>query len=587
MTLEEILINRHKDDEQLGVIFSRENKLMVEAPAGCGKTKTIISLISYLLGSGQIQFPKRILALSFSVNAATKIKLDILLQLPEILEVNREVVDKYIKQVVATNYHGLARMILKKYGYLIDSNLKNIDKMHNIDCSERELVPYIKNEDKMRFLLEYSSAVNNADWKYLRDNMEQYNSIICMELIKNNAITYDAILTMAIKLLYQYPAIMKFYKSYFSCVIIDEYQDTNYLGYSLIYNFINEDTRLIIMGDPLQKIYGFIGALPNIMDGTRKVLNMATKLISKNYRYAGNPQMLALDRMIRANASYPQININDTECVQPLYIFEDQEEEATWICQKVSEIIGENKDVTIAILCNTRGNNINAIIGKLDEMGIRFFYGLFRDTEEIYIDFHRYCLDEFNSIFTSKKVTASNLKQFESHIALHYCKTREIESLLKLLSSFFNIVLSDYFFLSDDEKKNIIRETFDSLSLRQNMKIASERLVVSTIHGAKGLEWDYVFMPDMEQFVNPGFFSCSACINGNFNTITEQKCIIKMSKDFEQEFLNMLSVFYVGSTRAKKQVIYSSSKKRLGTRREEYTYVSCFLNLPGIKLNIM
>ena len=588
MTLEEILIARHNDIDQIDVIFSREQKVMVEAPAGCGKTKTIISLISYLLGSGQIQYPKRILALSFSVNAATKIKLDILLQLPEIIDAKMVIVDKYIKQVVATNYHGLARMVLRKYGYLLNPLLRNIDKMHSIDgSSEQEIIPYIKNEAKMQFLLAFARAINDANCKYIKNNIETFNSIICSDLIPNNAITYDAILTLAIKLFADHSPIIEFYKKYFACIIIDEYQDTNYLGYLLINHFIDANTRLIVMGDPLQKIYGFIGALPKIMQATQKMFDMKSRVLSKNYRYSDCPDMLALDKVIRNNASYPEIKEIDEKCSIPLNVFNNQEEEAEWICEKITGILNDNKDLTIAVLCNTRGNNINKIIQKLDEKGINFFYGLFKDTEELYINFHKMCLDLFNYTFNTKKITPPSLKAFEKQIADHNIKTREVESLLKLLSSFFQTVLTEYLFLSEEERKNIIRETFDSLSLRQNMKITNKKIVVSTIHGAKGLEWDYVFMSDMEQFVNPGFFSCSACIKGKFNKIIGDSCNVKFSKDFERQFLDMLSIFYVGSTRAKKQVIYTSSRKRIGRQDlDEKTYISCFLNLPGIELAI-
>jgi len=80
-----IRASHNKDTAQLRVVFTNKNKTIVEAPAGCGKTKTMISRIAYLLATQRVPFPKRILALTFSVNAAYKIKKDVAENLPELL----------------------------------------------------------------------------------------------------------------------------------------------------------------------------------------------------------------------------------------------------------------------------------------------------------------------------------------------------------------------------------------------------------------------------------------------------------------------------------------------------------------------
>ena len=65
---------QHEGDErQLEVIFSDSPRIIVEAPAGYGKTTTMISRIAYLFATGRIPNPKRILGLTFSVNAALKV----------------------------------------------------------------------------------------------------------------------------------------------------------------------------------------------------------------------------------------------------------------------------------------------------------------------------------------------------------------------------------------------------------------------------------------------------------------------------------------------------------------------------------
>jgi DNA helicase-2/ATP-dependent DNA helicase PcrA len=67
-------LNGKSQEKQLDVIFSAADKILVEAPAGYGKTNTMVSKIAYMLATQQIPNPKKILALTFSVNAAYKIK---------------------------------------------------------------------------------------------------------------------------------------------------------------------------------------------------------------------------------------------------------------------------------------------------------------------------------------------------------------------------------------------------------------------------------------------------------------------------------------------------------------------------------
>lgn len=138
--IEKIKDIHNNDEKQLEVIFSDANKLIVEAPAGCGKTKTIISKIAYILASNELPNPKKILALTFSVNAAYKMKKDVTEELPKIIDVDKMHPLKVNDKVYISNYHGFARHILKLYGYLIHENLKNIDILDSVDDSNMEKI---------------------------------------------------------------------------------------------------------------------------------------------------------------------------------------------------------------------------------------------------------------------------------------------------------------------------------------------------------------------------------------------------------------------------------------------------------------
>jgi len=84
--------------------------------------------------------------------------------------------------------------------------------------------------------------------------------------------------------------------------------------------------------------------------------------------------------------------------------------------------------------------------------------------------------------------------------------------------------------------------------------------------------------------VFPNYFSLCGSCNFKYNSIHNGFCQLVYNERIERQFLEELSVYYVSVTRAKKDVYFSSSKRRIhysGEKRN--TYVSCLLSLPGIQ----
>lgn len=107
---------------------------------------------------------------------------------------------------------------------------------------------------------------------------------------------------MTLELFKKHDSVKAFYSNYYPLIIVDEFQDTNCIAWNLIERIINDDTKLLFLGDPLQKIYGFIGALPSLMNDATEEYSMKKVALSKNYRFRDNLQMLLLDANIRLNA---------------------------------------------------------------------------------------------------------------------------------------------------------------------------------------------------------------------------------------------------------------------------------------------
>ena len=132
MDIERVLQDKHSDDkEQLDFIFSDEPRIIVTAPAGCGKTTAMISKIARELCVGTILGNKKVLAMTFSVNAAMRIKDAVKKLLPDIVDDPKALLNK----VDIANYHNFAMRLLHKYGYILNSNFTNLSCFKIIDDS--------------------------------------------------------------------------------------------------------------------------------------------------------------------------------------------------------------------------------------------------------------------------------------------------------------------------------------------------------------------------------------------------------------------------------------------------------------------
>lgn len=582
--LNETLEKQHAGDaKQLEVIFSEADRVMVEAPAGYGKTTTMVSRIAYLLAKEKIPNPKKILALTFSVNAALKIKRDIAEKLPQIINGENNPVS-VSEKITATNYHGFCKSVLTKHGFLLDSNLKrDINSFKAVgDDKIEKLDDVVLDNSEIDLCKKIETTVKSG--AYPNDNeICDYLDIVKNKLLPLNYVTHNAELFFTIELFEKYPEVIKFYNSLFTLIIVDEFQDTNIVAWKLIKRLIGEKTKLLFLGDPLQRIYGFIGALPNVMDLAMAEYGMDKIVLSKNYRFKDNVEMLKLDHNIRLNAQSVLQGDGVTETANLLgYWGETQEDEAKQLVNAVGNLLASQIGKKIAILCRGRGDNASLIEEELLAQNIDYFYGMFTDEDEDYVSFHSVCHKLFLKRF-GKKLSVNNvqLRKFTNEIRNEYDGTinKAINSLLELLDALQEKVATDYAMLSPEDKYTLLLDIFENRQLKQSMEYINCDVILATVHGAKGLEWDYVFLPDLEQWVFPGYPTCILCDGKNGNDGC--KCNFVYNNAVEKQILEEISVFYVGVTRARKQVFVSASGKRANGKRGKY---SCFSSMLGVKL---
>ena len=578
------------DKQQLSVVFSDKDRIIVEAPAGYGKTTTMISRIAYLFATNQIPRPKRILGLTFSVNAALKVKREVSEKLPELVhsQNNPSIITE---KAVITNYHGFCKMVLKKYGYLLNTILReDVNELSAIGDSEISKTQELRNvfsQDELSFIDKLDNRIKEAVFP---EKYREYNSLIIEKLLPIGYITHNAVILLTISLFTDFPEIQKFYQHYFSLLIIDEFQDTNIIAWELINLLVVDKTKLLFLGDPLQRIYGFIGAISNVMQIATDQYKMTSIPLTQNYRFKDNPGMLLLDKNIRKNAdSGFTISVPDNE-VAPLKAFwgTSPYDEATHIIETIQLIIRKEHDVKIAVLCRSRNKNFEIIEHLLNEKALDYFYGVFKDDDPDYVEFHKYCLRKFiNRFGKNKRVNNSKLHAFVEEInGVFKGKGVIYQSLIRLLDALFARVFLDYTSLSMEDKYSFIYDVFENRQLKQAMEYIDTNIILSTVHGAKGLEWTYVFLPDLERWIFPGYPVCINCNNKN-SVCYKHKCSLPydLNPSFERKMIDELSVFYVGITRARKQVFVSASANRLNySGKPIASSFSCLASLNGIKL---
>lgn len=574
MSVESVIRNKHSDDkEQLEFIFSDESKIIVTAPAGCGKTTAMVSKIARELCIGTIKGNKKILAMTFSVNAAIRIKDSVKELLPSLVT-NPKV---YLKKVDIANYHNFAMKLLYKYGYVLHNNFTELNEFRIIDDLSVIKQGLLTSSDEYEFK-KLENAILSFDFEEISRCIDTYWDIMSNMLINRNIITYNGILVAAIKLL-SYPSVSSFYSRYYQMIIIDEFQDTNLLGFMLIDKLISYN-RVVFLGDDIQKIYGFLGAIDNALGVVSKRYNAKTITFKNNYRFKNNERMKQMDLFVRDYAN----NYRASDLTASLMIkkLKNDFDEVNFIYNGIKKILCTKSDVAVLVRAGWQGD---VIVKKLEKESIPFFNALYSETDVEYKRFYDLAVEEYHNNVLGKAVQRAlrnclkAIKDREHEVYTEVEKKYIFDSLYKLLEKLFDISRT----WDGTSKDRYINIDFNlgNKGLKHMMEYLEEKVILTTIHSAKGLEWDYVLIPQMNASIFPSWkHVCKKChdvygCNEGFD-YCNSTFVLDMERKFEEE----LSTYYVALTRAKKDVFVT-----VNTGVNKYNYpkkTSCLINLPGL-----
>lgn len=610
------------NDRQKEAVLYNEGPLLIIAGAGAGKTKTLTTKIAYLIEENDA-LPSNILAITFTNKAAKEMK-DRIIRL----------IGSIGYQIQTSTFHSFGLKLLKEnYERLgFDKNFVIMDSDDSLTIVKKilkdmDLDPKIYNPRAIRNKI--SSCKNEliSPKAYSRYTVSPYEEIVCKvyekyqeKLMKNNAVDFDDLLILPIKLFEENKDILEKYQEQFKYILIDEYQDTNESQYKLT-KMLSEKYRLITcVGDDSQSIYSFRGAnYKNILNFEKDYKDAKTILLEQNYRSTSYILNAAND-VIKNNKMKKEKNLwtsrgegNKVKYYRAL----SESDEAYYVVKGIKQAIsnGDNYD-DIAVLYRTNAQSRNLEEAMLKEnipyrvVGSFYFYS--RKEIKDLLAYLRLIHNEKDNISLlrvintpkrgiglktienlTKKADEENISIYEAITSGKELEFKKIIEKLKEVSE--NVTLTELIDkiltgtgikeelekeedltsevrLENLEEFKSITKSFEEreglisledflleislVSDAEEYKDDTNRVSLMTVHSVKGLEYKDVFIVGMEEGIFP-----------HMNSLME-------SSEIEEE----RRLAYVAITRAKDNLTIINARRRTLFGREQVNPPSRFIS---------
>ncbi|MGB2782347.1 MAG: UvrD-helicase domain-containing protein [Atribacterota bacterium] len=280
------------NEKQQEAVKVKDDSILVIAGAGSGKTKVLTHRIAYLIFKKKIS-PINILAVTFTNKAAQEMK-------DRIEFISKDISDKnMMKGLWMGTFHSIcARILRREIGVLgYDTNFAIYDKgdqlsiirkcIKTLDLDSKKYSPNIVSSiiDKAKNNLEDPESFEYNAMNYFKKIVAKVYTQYQEELLENNALDFNDLILLTVKLFNGRPEILENYQNKFRYILVDEYQDINFAQYQLVKLLSEGDSNLFVVGDPDQSIYKFRGAdLNNILRFEHDFPHSKVIKLEQNYR---------------------------------------------------------------------------------------------------------------------------------------------------------------------------------------------------------------------------------------------------------------------------------------------------------------
>lgn len=600
------------NNSQIQAINHFKGPCMVLASAGTGKTAVITRRTQKLITEHGVN-PSNILVITFTKAAATEMKQRFMQMMQqERTRVTFGTFHAVFFMVLKVAYHfDASNIIPEEQRYQL---MRQIVASHHLDYrDENEFVGNLLGEiskvKNNRIALEnyYSSQCGEAVFRQIYKEYDRY-------MKQNRRLDFDDMLLYTYELFDQRPDILQAWQNKYQYILIDEFQDINQLQFDIIRMLASPQNNLFVVGDDDQSIYRFRGSKPEIMlKFPQEYPGCETILLDTNYRCDQNIVDGAMS-LIRHNKERFEKEIHAAKSAQePIrYLsFKNQKEQNLFLIKSIEDAVREGGSfLEFAVLFRTNTQprllieqlmEYNIPVRMKDQIPNIYEHWIARDLltyiriaagsrkradflqimnrPKRYIGRDSLCepevaFDEWIKMYDEQPWIADRIEQLQydlkmiktmnPYAAINYIR-RGIgyEEYLREYAQYRSISAEDLIDILDELQESakgyksytewvdhIATYTQEMKRLMEKRMQAKDAVMLATFHSAKGLEFDRVFLVDVNEDVIP-----------------YKKAVL--DKDIEEE----RRLFYVGMTRARNRLYICS----VASMREEDMQVSRFV----------
>ena len=525
------------DDEQRAVALASRGPVCVIAGAGTGKTRAITHRIAYAASIG-VMDPQKVLALTFTARAAGEMRTRLrTLGVPTVAA--RTIHSAALKQLLyfwPQVFGGRAPDLLTTKTGFITQAITRADLQGTLSITSRDLMRDIASE------IEWAKSSQVVPEDYVNEsskrtqkpriNPEQIAQVYSayMSLMKQErAMDFEDVLLLTAAMLEEEREVRERVQDQYRYFTIDEYQDISPLQQRVINAWLGSRQEICVVGDPAQTIYSFAGATPVFLNTfTQRFRDAEVIRLTSGYR--STPEITFMANTVLRSASIGQelVAQNEHGAKPTVAAYKDESAEIAGVVKDIGVLLSEGAPAQeVAILARTN-NQLNSIEKAIAAAGLPYQV---RNNERF---FDRTDVREFlKGVRTASVIPTEGVYWLDElrTLAQPFLTGAAIDGIAGLLHLARELDADDSF--APKTLRAYLREVEDRV--QQNNPPTMPVLTLATLHAAKGLEWERVFLIGVSESILP--FDSGNTGPENQNAIDEER-----------------RLFYVGITRAKKDL---------------------------------